>query len=163
MGALILAALAAAGVWAYEKQKATNAPIGGSSSPPAAPPVVTPANAGGGSDAGGVTSNPAPPAPSVVPGLYPIVVQVIGGDGDSYVEATPGGTVGPMPGSSKTFWYVPGESVVFRAYVEGFAPFTAFDHFEGPGVSTHSNPIVVPIQNAGFVRGVFAFLGRVGG
>jgi hypothetical protein len=173
MGALIVAALIAAGVFGYEKSKAK----------PAGPQPQPPVPAGPVDSTGtGPTniSNPAPvkpysppiPAGPLGPGLYPagtigafpVLVQVVGGDGDSYVTAAPGGVVGPAPGSQKTFWYGPGTSVVFSARVDGFAPFTAFDHFEGPGVSVHQNPIAIPgISSAGFVRGVFAFMGRPGG
>jgi len=103
-------------------------------------------------------------------GTFPITVQVNGGDGDSYVTATPGGVVGPMPGAASTFWYGPGTWVSFSARVAPFSlgpiplpSFTAFDHFEGPGVSTRQNPFNAQIGGAGYVRGVFAFLGRPGG
>lgn len=174
MEGLIIAALIALGVFGYEKSKskAPTAPNNGGGN-------TTAAGAIGSTDAGGTTNtstppvkpySPPPPAGPLGPGVYPagtagafaILVQVVGGDGDSYVAATPGGEVGPQAGT-KTFWYGPGTRVVFSARVEGFAPFTAFDHFEGPGVSTHQNPIVVDITSAGFVRGVFAWMGRPGG
>lgn len=162
--ALILAAAAGFGIWAYEKHKQAGGVPGGNTSG-AGPVGQDPGPSGPGpgtvdSSGQGPTTTPAPPNVKPAPALVPIVVQVVGGDGDSYVTATPGGDVGPLPGSSKTFWYSPGQSVVFRAHVDGFAPFTAFDHFEGPGVATRQNPFVVPIAAAGFVRGVFTFLGR---
>lgn len=178
MTGLVIAALVALGVFGYEKSKpkATAAPP---DVPVAPSSSATAAGAIGGTEAGATTTTitPAPPrqstqAPATGPGVYPagtpgafpILVQVVGGDGDSYVTAAPGGQVGPAPGSSKTFWYGPGTSVVFSASIVGFAPFTAFDHFEGPGVAVRSSVISVPqIQQAGFVRGVFSFLGRPGG
>jgi hypothetical protein len=179
VGAVILA-LIALGVIGYEKTKPK--PVTPPANVPVAPSLSgTAAGAIGGADAGGTTTTAAPkppvsmPAPATGPGLYPagtpgalpILVQTVGGDGDCWITAEPGGVVGPSRASSKTFWYGPGTSVVFSARVaapDGFpTPFTAFDHFEGPGVSTRSNPIEVPtITTAGFVRGVFSFLGRVG-
>jgi hypothetical protein len=169
---LLLIAAAALGLFGYEKSKAKPAqPVaaGGAGTDPAA-------NTIGATDGGGVTTQPPPPVrppPPVnpgplAPGVYPagtvgalaILVQVIGGDGDSRVTATPGGTVGPFSGDSKTFWYGPGTMVVFSAAVDRIAILTAFDHFEGPGVVSRSNPIRVPIQSAGFIKGVFAFLGH---
>jgi hypothetical protein len=111
-----------------------------------------------------------PPAP-MPPGVYPpntpgtlqVVISVQGGDGDSWVTASPGDTAGPTPGS-KTIWYGPGTFVTFSARVgspDGFpSPFTAFDHFEGPGVSSGASVIQQKIVANGYVRGVFAFLGR---
>lgn len=164
--ALLIAAAAGFGIWAYEKHKEAGGVPGGDTS--GAGPVGQDSGPSGPGPGGGTvdstgqgpTTTPAPPAPKPQPSLVPILVAVVGGDGDSYVTATPGGDVGPLPGSSKTFWYSPGQVVMFRAHVEGFAPFTAFDHFEGPGIATFANPLVVPIQSAGFVRGVFRFLGR---
>lgn len=171
---LALAALAV-GVLGYEQVKKNAA-----AAAVVPPPGVIPGPVD--STGQGPTNTPAPPIPRAPPapaqplgpglyppgtaGAFPILVQVVGGDGDSHVIATPGGDVGPSAGSQKTFWYGPGTSVVFQARVDSipFLPnFTAFDHFEGPGVSVHQNPIVQPIRSAGFVRGVFAFMGRVGG
>lgn len=174
---LVVVALVAAGVIGYEKSKPKPAP---SSPPSSVPPPATAAGSVGASDSGGVTTTAPPPAPKPAPsqapatgpgvypagtpGAFPVLVQLVGGDGDGYVTAAPGGTVGPRPGDSKTFWYGPGTSIVFSARVVGFAPFVGFDHFEGPGVSTRSNPFVVPaITNAGFVRAVFNFLGVADG
>jgi hypothetical protein len=172
---LLIALAAGLGLFGYEQhKKAVAAAAGGGTNPqPASTPGPTDSTGTGPTNIVNPPIPKAPPGPSgpLGPGVYPpgtagafpILVQVVGGDGDSYVTAAPGGDVGPTAGSSKTFWYGPGTRVVFSARVDGFAPFTAFDHFEGPGVSTHSNPIVQPIGSAGFVRGVFAFMGRPGG
>lgn len=122
---------------------------------------------------------PAPPAPVVPaapqtpgPGVYPpgtvgalpVSVSAIGGDGDNTVTATPGGTA-HNNGITPTFWYGPGTWVVFQAKLDTSVLgglLSAFDHFEGPGVSTRQNPIRVQITEAGYVRGVFAFLGQLG-
>jgi hypothetical protein len=106
--------------------------------------------------------------PQGTPGTYPLTISVAGGDCDSYVRAVPGDTAGGCPGS-KISWYGPGTWVTFNADVALLGPSwlpqtTAFDHWEGPnGVQSRQNPIALQINGPGFVRGVFAFLGRVGG
>lgn len=167
----IVVAAAGGGLWAVHKSSSST------SSPPTVPPAqIPPVLPGSNPPPGVVPPPPQPPpvppptpAPVLPPGVYPagtpgaVPVQVIvsGGDGDSNVLATPGGYVGPQPGSMKVIWYGPGTRVVFTAQVSGFSPFTSFDHWEGPnGVQTRSNPIAVAVQQAGFVKAVFSFLGR---
>jgi hypothetical protein len=130
---------------------------GNSGGPPALPPVTGP----------GVY-------PPNTPGAFPLTVEVMGGDCDSWVSANPGsnptsagGTTGPCAGK-QVFWYGPGTWVIFTARVDAFGPAwlpqpTKFDHWEGPGGERSPlNPIRLQINGQGFVRGVFAWLGHVG-
>ena len=125
-----------------------------------------------GSTSSGAPPPSAPPPPKLAPGLYPprtpgawaIAVQVRGGDGGCFVSASPGGTVGPNPGDAAIFWYGPGTRVTFRAWVDsGWQQIgTAFDHFEGPGVSTRASSFTATVDRVGYVNAVFAWFGQVG-
>jgi hypothetical protein len=120
----------------------------------------------GPSDGSGSPPGTAPPQPP--PGIYPagtpvtfpIVVSILNSDRYGKLTVSPGGVV--FEGEAKTFWYGPGTPVSFKAEVQGGFPpplFTAFDHFDGPGISTRQNPFTVQIWGAGYVRAVYAFAG----
>lgn len=161
MEGLIFALLVALGLVAVDhraKQQQGSNPPAGTTGP-------------GGSTTGGTSGSsggPPPPAPALSPGLYPagtpgayaVIVRVLGGDGFGEVDATPGGKVY----DAATFYYGPGTSVLFVARVNGgvVAFGTAFDHFEGPGVSTRQSMFTSRIGSDGFVNGVFATFGFVG-
>ena len=149
------------GAIAYGAYKQKNpSPPGGTNPPGTAPPPAG-------------TPPPLPSSPPPAPGIYPtgtpqtvpVAVTVVGGDGYGTVTVTPGGSIGPNPGDTKTFWYAPGTRVHFSARTVGgvFSVGTAFDHFEGPGVSTRSADFDSTVQSGGFVRGVFATFGWIGG
>jgi hypothetical protein len=163
---LIFAAIAAA-LFVVDRKAATVPPGVPPPVPPVTPPPIPPPVP--------PPIGPPPPIPAQPPGLYPpntpgtypLTIEVMGGDCDSWVTASPGGnnsspggTAGPCPGT-QTFWYGPGTWVIFRAKVDQVGIFTAFNHWEGPnGVRSTQNPVVLQINGQGFVRGVFAFLGR---
>lgn len=135
-----------------------------------APPGTTPPPGNGTPPPGGTGTQPPPPAvvpkppglyPAGTPGTYPIDCTVLNSDGYGQLIVTPGGVVGPE--TTATFWYGAGTVVNFKAQLmNAFPPpiFSAFDHFDGPGVSTRQNPFSVPISGRGFVTAVFAFLGQ---
>lgn len=160
----IIAAVIAGGLYWLNRQASASAgaPPPGAPPPPNGPPPVGPPPP---------IAPPPPPVakppglyPAGTPGTLPIQVVVRGGDGFGQIQVTPGGTVGPNAGDSKTFWYGPGTWVLFSASViGGIVSFgTAFDHWEGPGVSTTQNPFRARVDGAGYVRAVFATFGIVG-
>ena len=167
----VIAGLAIIGaIWYAANKAAQGAPVPGGQSGPGAGPVGQDQPPGGSGPTPPAGPPPAPPPlatgvyPAGTAGTLPIVVSVLGGDGDCHVSVQPGGDVGPNPGDTKTFWYGPGTQVVFRAYVApGFASFLeAFDHWEGPGgITTKANLIIESIGTAGFVRAHFAWAGQV--
>lgn len=163
----ILLALGIAGVafWALNKQ-ATGSSSGSGSPPPGSPPPGSPPP-----NPPPVVGPPQPvPAkppgvyPPNTPGTYPLQLMLQGGDGFGLVSASPGGTLAGDSGQAATFWYGPGTWVTFTAQVTGWPASigTAFDHFDGPGVSTKQNPFSAQIGSAGYVRAVFSTFGFVG-
>ncbi len=112
---------------------------------------------------GTVYTAPCPLLPGVYPantqGAFAVELIVRNSDGSGQLCAVPGGC--QSGDGSKTIWYGPGTGVDFTASVMGFAPFTGFDHFEGPGITTKQNPFVATIQATGYVKAVYAFAGVV--
>lgn len=175
MLALLAAIGIAVGVLGYEQaKKAAAAGQGGTPAPQPSTPGPTDSTGTGPTNIVNPPIPKAPPAPTgpLAPGVYPagtagalpIVIAANGGDAPCYVTVAPGGQVANTD-NPKTYWYGPGTWVVVTATVDrsvlgGIG--TAFDHFEGPGVSTHENPIRVQVNSAGFVRGLFAWFGVVG-
>lgn len=169
MEGLLIALGTAFGLWSIFKSK-TPAPSTTAPPPPGAAYYIDPGAPGPPpAPAPAPAPSPAPdpaPAPTLSPGVYPagtqgaipITISVLGGD-SGRINAIPGG----YTDTTKTIWYGPRTTVLFKAEVMGFSPFTAFDHFEGPnGAQTSRNPYVATIVSSGYMRAVFAFLGVVG-
>ena len=148
---LLAAGIVAAAVVAARHQVkvgAPPAPPSSSSTPPSStPPKVLPPGV----------------YPPATPGALPVQISVVGGCGEFFpgngrITARPGGpTI-----TSATIWFGAGTQVQFSADQPSPSPFIAFDHFEGPGVSTRDNPFTATIQSPGYVKAVFACLGIPG-